>query len=190
MQDLMLRAYKASIAMEPIALRDYYVKIITYQQEFFRKVTFYEILPPFQGVNVGALGAGVQSAKTQITNLDLWDNEFGQWRWYPLDNVQVRLFLPSGVGKWQLKNLQVPLDRSILYRDPTLVTTEFFSWEDQRPSVECLNFTDYALLASRIVFTGYRFHTENVTADKLAQLKNGTQVYTPVQCSGMAGGGD
>jgi len=190
MQDLNLRAFKASRAMEPIALRGYYVKIITYQQEFFRRVTFYEAIPQFQVVNVGALAAQTQSVKTAVTNLDLWDNEFGQWRWFPLDNVQVRLFLPSGVGKWQLKNIQVGLDRAIINRDPTLVTTEFFSWEDQRPSVECLNFSDYALLASRIVCFGYRFHTEDLDPGVVQQLKQGALPYTPINCAGMAGGGD
>ena len=190
MQDINLRSFKASITMEPIVLRGYYVKLITYQQEFFRRVTFYEAIPPFQAVNVGAVAAGTQSVKTAVTNLDLWDNEFGQWRWYPMDNVQVRLYLPSGVGKWQLKNIQVGLTRSIMYEDPTLVTTEFFSWEDQRPSVECLNFSDYALLAARIKCFGYRFHTEDLDVGTVSQLKAGALPFTPIQCAGMAGGGD
>ena len=182
--------YKATRWMEPVALRDYYVKIITYQQEFFRKVGFYEVIPPFQATNGGALAAGTQSPKVVATNLDLWDEEFGQWRWYPLDNAQTRLYLPSGVGKWQLKNLQVGLDRSIIYRDPTLISTEFYSWEDQRPSFEFLNFSDYGLLATRVVAFGYRYHV-SVIQDKaiIDKLSSGSLPYTPIICAGMGGGG-
>jgi len=189
MQDLMLRAYKASHWMEPIALRDYYVKIITYQQEIWRKVSFYEVIPPFQAIDLGAISAGQQSSKTAITNLDLWDNEFGQWRWFPLDNAQIRLYLPSGVGKWQLKNLQVALDKSIINRDPSLVSTEICSWEDDRPAMEAVNFTDYNLSACRIVAMGYRFHTVTIDdATILSKLNAGTQTYTPIQCAGFTGG--
>ena len=190
MQDQSLHAYKAGLTMEPIVLRDYYVKIITYQAEFFRKVSFYEAIPWFQFVNTGALIAGATSAKTQMTNLDQWDNEFGQFRWFPLDNVQVRMYLPSGVGKWQMKNLQPGIDRSIMYRDPTLASTEFCCWEDQRPAIECFNFSDYALLASRIVGYGFRYHTVAVTAAEDSALKSGSRQFTPIQCAGMAGGGD
>jgi hypothetical protein len=187
----MLRAYKAADAMEPVVLDDYYVKIKTYSEPkgFFKKVTFYEALPPFQAIDLGVLAAQTAGAKIQIPNLDVWDEEFGQWRWFPLDNAQISLFIPAGVSKWQLKNLTLGLDKSIIYRDPLLVSTEFFSWEDQRPAMQAINFSDYALAACRIIVMGYRFHCADVDPTALQKLSNGTQPYTPIQCAGMGGAG-
>ena len=198
MQDLMLRAFKAADWMEPIALLDYYVKIINYQTSQFRKVTFFEAIPPFQVLNIGAIAAQTRGARTAATNLDLWDGEFGQWRWFPLDDAQVSIYLPTGVSKWQLKNITVAIDRSIIYRDPSLVSTEFNSWEDEHPSFEPVNFSDYALNACRIVVMGYRYITEtiiesgdhqNSPVGTFARLQNGSQAYTPIQCAGRTGGG-
>jgi hypothetical protein len=196
MQDIMRRAYKAAESMESIAIVGDYVKINTYQATHYRQVAWYEALPPFQWINLGALTAQQLSNRTNITNLDLVDEEFGQWRWVPIDNAQIRLYLPNGVAKWQLKNIQVGLDKAISLRDPTLASTEFCSWEDERPAMEGLNFSDYALGACRIVGFGYRFHTEEIPEfiiqnngakvpnPILAGVKNGTIPCTPVDCAG------
>jgi hypothetical protein len=180
--------------MEPIALLDYFVKIITYQNSFFKKVSFFEAIPEFQAINLIAVGAtlasGAQTTKQMITNLDLWDNEFGQWRWIPLDEgAQLRLYVPSGVGKWQLKNIQVGIDRSIVFKDPLLTSTEICTWQDQRPAMEAVNYTAQAINAARVNFWGFRYHTIDPTPDEMGRLNGGIQAYTPVQCAGMAGGG-
>lgn len=184
MSDLMLRAFKAAIAMEPIVLLDYYVQIRTYKDRFFRQVDFYESIPPFQVLNIGALPTQTVSARTNALNLDLYDEEFGQWRWFPLDNIMARIFNPAGVAKHQLKTLQIGIERSIIYRDPTLVSTEFNTWEDERPAFEAMNFSDYALGASRIVVFGFRYHTIAVEKPTQAKLESGALPYTPVQCAG------
>jgi hypothetical protein len=191
MADLLLRAYKAAEAMEPIAMLDYYVRIITYNEPkgFYRKVSYYEAIPPFQAVDLGVIAAQSVGAKTNVTNLDLWDDEFGQWRWFPLDNAQYSLFIPAGVSKWQLKNLTIGLDKSIILRDPLLVSTEFCSWEDQRPAMQAMNFSDYAIAASRIIVFGYRYHTVEVDQVTYGKLANGSIPSTPIQCAGMGGAG-
>lgn len=207
-QDLMLRAYKAAEGMEPIALLDDYVRIIGYKTTIYRKVDFYEAIPPFQCIDfqaaapagplavAAALAANTTGAQAQLTNLDLQDDEFGQWRWFPLDVAQIQLFLPNGVAKWQLKNLQVGVDKSIIYRDPLLISTEFNSWQDERPSMRPINYTGYAKTAIRIITLGFRFHTTNkfdgVSAespeskDILKRLEAGQLPCTPIQCSGHA----
>ncbi len=161
-QDYMRRAFKASRTMEPIALLDDFVKIITYKDVLYRRVSFFEAIPPHQPLDLGAIAAQTVSARTNIQNLDLNDDEFAQWRFFPLDNAMIRVFLPRGVSKQQLKWVQIGFERNIIYRDPTLVSTELFQWEDQRPAIEGMNFSDYALAACRVVFFGYRFHTEDV----------------------------
>jgi hypothetical protein len=170
-QDLMLRAYKAAEAMEPIALLNDYVKILSYQAIRYRKVDFFESIPPHQAWDTqaatpngplaaaAALAAATTGALSAVTTLDLNDDEFGQWRWFPGDNGEIYLYLPSGVGKFQLKNRQIPLTKSIIYRDPLLVSTEFNTWEDERPSVRPVNFSGYPMFAIRLIFMGFRFHT-------------------------------
>jgi len=189
----MLRAFKAAIAMEPIVLLDYYVKIITYpKQEYYRKVDYYESIPPFQAINLGALALQTVSARLSVSagaansNFDLQDNEFAQWRWFPLDNFMARLFLPAGVAKEQMKFIQLGVEKSIIYRDPTLVSTEFNSWEDERPAFEAMNFSDYALNATRIIAMGYRFHTEEIDKETIDKIKAGQIPCTPVLCTGRA----
>ncbi len=208
-QDLMLRAYKAAEAMEPIALLDDYVKIISYQATRYRKVDFYEAIPPHQTWDTqavapngplavaAALAAATTGALSAVTNLDLNDDEFGQWRWFPYDaSVEVQLFLPSGVAKYQLKNRQIGVDKSIIYRDPLCLSTEFNTWEDERPSVRPINFSGYPKTAIRIIAWGYRFHTtdkfdgKDATSQEskniLTKLQNGDLPCTPIQCAGHA----
>jgi len=211
-QDLMLRAYKAALGMEPIALRNYYVEIIANTGTYYQKVAFYEAIPPFQVIDMcqsaprGPLQAatpltpGALSAKLTVINYGLWIGEFGQWRWFPLDDAQIQLFVPAGNAKWSLKNLQVGLDRAIIYRDPLLVSTEFCTWQEEWPAFQALNFTGYSLPACRIVTWGYRFHTNpiveapaqnsNAPAGTLAGIKAGTIPCTPVFCKAQAGSGN
>ncbi|MCK5235932.1 MAG: hypothetical protein KAR06_03015 [Deltaproteobacteria bacterium] len=162
MSDEMLRAFKAARAMEPIAQVGHYVKIVTYKDSQFRQVTFREAISPFQVLDIGAIAAQTVSARTNAGNLDLNDDDFGQWRWFPLDNVFARIFNPAGVSKMQLKFIQTGVEKSIIYRDPTLLSTEFYTWEDERPAFEGMNFSDYALNACRFIILGYRYKTVEI----------------------------
>jgi hypothetical protein len=195
MSDTSTAAHKAALAMEPIVRQDNYVKIYTYQKEcMYRKVTALETIPPFQaidlcnptGAGTVALAAQTQGAKNNVTNLDLNDEEFGQWRFYTIDPAAIRIFVPAGVGKWQLKNLQIGITPDIIYRDPTLVSTEFNTWEDERPSMDAQNYSDYALTAVRIIVFGYRFQVEEVDETTLAKLKNGEIFSAPIRCAALA----
>jgi hypothetical protein len=174
-----LMAYQVKDGMEPIVLLNYYVQIKTYNSTVvFGQVDFLERIPWFQAIDMGAIPVQAFAAKQNVTNLDLWDGEFGQWRWYPLDDAQVSVFVPAGVSKWQLKNLTVGIDRSIILRDPSLESTEIFTWQDQRPAMQALNFSNVALTACRIMATGYRFHYNNVTDPAIIkQLNSGALRY-------------
>ena len=188
MSDDLARAYKASLGMEPIARYNYFVHIVANTGDYYRKVSFFEAIPPFQitdlcqssprgPLNVATpLGAGAMGGKYTITQFGLWKGEFAQWRWFPLDDAQIQLFVPAGNAKWSLKNLQVGLAKDIIYRDPLLVSTEFNSWEEEWPAFQPLNFTGYALSAIRIVTWGYRFHTDPIVegAEMGKKMQNGT----------------
>ena len=187
-----LMAYQVKDGMEPIVLLDYYVRVKTYNSAvFLGQVDFFERIPWFQAIDMGAIAVQSFAAKLNVTNLDLWDQEFGQWRWYPLDDAQVSVFVPAGVSKWQLKNITVGIDRSIILRDPSLESTEIFTWQDQRPAMQALNFSNVALTACRIMVTGYRYHVVQVTdAQTIKRLGPGGDLRcTTIQCAGQAGVG-
>lgn len=180
-----LHIFQAQIGMfNPVALQDQNV-VVHYQQKlYYRKVDFFEAIPPFQCIDLGALAAQTVSARTALPNLDMPDDEFGLFRWYPEDNAQIRFFLPMGIAKFELKNIQIPVDYKTLQRDPNLVSTEFAVWEDNRPAIEAINGMDYALTAVRIVAMGYRFHTLELEKDIVDGIKSGDLKATHVWCSG------
>lgn len=184
-----LHIFKAAIGMfDPVSLQDQNVCIHYQQERYYRQVDFLESIPPFQCLNIGALLAQTRSALTPALTLDMPDNEFGLFRWYCLDNAQIYLFLPGGVAKFELKNLQIPFDYKTLQRDPNLVSTEFCVWEDNRPSFAALNGMDYALAAVRIITMGYRFHTIALPSDIVNGIKAGSIQCTHVWCSGRGQG--
>jgi hypothetical protein len=158
-----LYIFKAQMGMiDPIALQDHNVCIHYNKSIYYRKVDFLESIPPFQCVDLTAglgLAAFAPTGRVNIVNLEMADNEFGLFRWYPVDNAQIRLFHPSGIAKFQLRNLQVPVDMNILVRDPNLVSTEIAVWQNNRPSAEAVNGNAVALGAVRLEALGYRFHT-------------------------------
>jgi len=190
-----LHIFKSQIGMfDPVSLLDQYVCVNYLGSRWYRKVDFFEAIPPFQCIDVGAVLAATVSARTAIGNLDMPDEEFGLFRWYVLDNAQIRLFLPTGVAKNSLKNIQAVYDMNTIKRDPNLVSTEIAVWEDNRPSVEAINGMDYNLQAVRLIAMGYRYHSINLEAgddadpELVALLKSGKIPVTNVICSGRGQG--
>jgi hypothetical protein len=184
-----LYAFKAQVGMfEPSVLQDQNVCIHYLQERHYRQVAFLESIPPFQCIDLGALAAGTRSPKTNIVNLEMATNEFALFRWYCLDNVQIYLFLPSGVAKFELRNIQVPYDYKTLQRDPNLVSTELCVWENNRPAIEAVNGMDYALHAVRIIAMGYRFYTVALKKEVIDAIQGGREPCTHVWCSGRGQG--
>lgn len=186
-----LYVFKAQVGMfDPIALWNQNVAIHYVQNVYYRKVDFLEAIPPFQCVALGALAATSPSAQVQVTNLEMPDEEFGLFRWYPIDDAQVLMFLPTGIAKHQLRNIQVSVDMNILTRDPNLVSTEIAVWEDNRPSVQAINGGAVALGNVRLIAMGYRFHSYSLTTgdgknpELVAKIKAGLEPCTHVFCSG------
>lgn len=186
-----LYIFKSQVGMfDPVALQNQNVCIHYVQSTYYRKVDFLEGIPPFQCVNLGAVAAVTAGGRVNIVNLEMADNEFGLWRWYPIDDAQIRLYHPAGIAKYQLRNLQVPVDKNILFRDPNLVSTEIAVWEDNRPAAEGVNGHAFALGAVRLIAIGYRFHTMDLESGKDADpdlvkaLKVGSMPCTHVWCSG------
>jgi len=155
-----LYIFKAAIGMcDPIALQNHNVAIHYVQNTYWRRVDFLEAIPEFQCIDLGAVLANNQSGRVNVVNLEMADNEFGIFRWYPIEDVQILFNHPAGVSKYQLRNLQVPVDAAILFNDPNLVSTEIGVWEDNRPAMVAVNGHAFPMPASRVRALGYRFHT-------------------------------
>jgi len=186
-----LYIFKAQVGMfDPVALQDQNVAIHFGEKVYYRRVDFLEAIPPFQCIDLGALAALTPSGKINITNLEMADNEFGLFRWYPIDDAQIRFYHPAGVAKYQLRNLQVPVDMNILFRDPNLVSTEIAVWQNNHPAAEAVNGHAFGLGGVRLVSLGFRFHTQDLAKGKaandalVAALKSGKEPCTHVWCSG------
>lgn len=173
--------------VEPIALIGHNVCVKYSNDNHYRRVIWFEPIPPFQFLDIGAINAGITSNRIQAENLQLWRNEFAQIRWYPLDTAQVRLFLPSADGRYNLKNTQVPIDPTIVDRDPCLHLTEFFVWEDRNPAFEAVNYTAVNITTCRLVGMGYRYVTESLPETDISKIKAGTLQCTNIVASGFSG---
>ena len=173
--------------MEPVALIGHNVCIKYSNVSLFRRVVWLEPIAPFQFLDIGAVAASQVAAKTQATNLQFFKNEFGQIRWFPLDDAQIRLYLPSSDGRGALKNLTVPIDPNIVTRDPDLHLTEMFIWEDRNPAFEAINYTAIAMTQCRLIGMGFRFVTEALPAADETKIKGGQLQCTYIVASGFAG---
>lgn len=186
-----LYPFKSSLGgMEPIAMPNHNVRIIYGEQIFYRQVQRMESIPPFQAIDVGAIAAGATSPNpAQIATLQNFDFEFSQIRWYPIDHMQVTMYLPNADGKFRLKTLLVPVDEMVVERDPDLHLTEVFIWEDNTPWVTCLNYTQYNNATSRIIAMGFRYRVTNkdLPPDMIQAIEKGSIPAVTVQCTGFAG---
>ena len=183
-----LYPHKSGIGlMEPVALINHNVCILYGSVKNWRRVIYFEPIPPFQCLDIGAIAAQTTTVRTSAVNLQLLDNEFGQFRWYPLDNAQIRLWLPQADGRYLLRNMQDVVDKQITSRDPCLHLTEFFVWEDYNPWFEAINLMDYALTQCRIIALGYRYVTSELTRSTIERIEAGQEACTFVVASASSG---
>lgn len=171
--------------MEPIAQIGHNVAVYYTKWRYYR-VEYLEPIPPFQCLNIGGVAAADVSTKTGATNLELDTDEFGQFRWFPIDNAQVRIYIPEADGRFYLKNLMVPVDMNILDRDPCLHLTEIFIFQDKKPFFEAINLMDVALIQCRIIAMGYRFKGELLDAATIKAIQNGSVPCVHIVAQGRA----
>ena len=172
--------------IEPVAQINHNVAILWNNVWSYRRVTYLEGIPPFQFIDLGAVAAATNIIPTGTPNLEVQSNEFAQYRWFPLDDVQIRLWLPQASGRYRLRALMSVVDMMTIERDPCLHLTEFFQWEDEGPpNFEALNGTDYALAQTRLVAFGFRFKTEVLSAEKTKAVIDGREPVVRIVCQGM-----
>jgi hypothetical protein len=179
--------FKSGIGLvEPVAIINQNVCLLLSGKKEYRKVTWFEPIPPFQFLDIGAVAAQTQSARTSAVNLQMFAGEFGQFRWWPIDHVQVRMYVPQASGKALLRSIQVPYDDTIINVDPCLHLTEIYVWQDQNPWFEAMNFSDYALNTCRLKAMGYRYMTDPLTQDVITRINNNQEACTFLMATGSS----
>ncbi len=177
--------------VEPIAMIGDNVALYKGNSWFYFKVTMYEPIPWFQFLNLGAVAANTTNAPVNATNLDMFDNEFGQFRWFPIDNAQILRRHPN-ITISALKTLQVPVDMNIVDRDPCLHLTEFCTYQDQRPQFQAINGANIALTQCRLIGGGWRFSIDSIEDKKypglIQAIKQKHERVTYIICQGFGGG--
>ena len=173
--------------MDPVALIKQNVCISFGDRKHFVKVDFFEPIPPFQFLNIGAIAAGITTPSTQGLLLEMNRNEFGQFRWYVLDNAQVRLWLPNVDGRFSLSRAQSYVDLFTPVRNPSLNLTEMFVWEDNNPWFQATNPQAVALHDCRLIAMGFRFLTTPLSPAEIAKIKAPGGACTYITASGNPG---
>ena len=169
--------------LDPIALQGYYVAIHYFSETLYKQVDFWEPIPPFQCLSLGPIAAGASSPRTNIVNLEAWDDEFCQYRIWTLDNVQLRLFEPAAVGKAFLRNIQSQPYVTSAYTNKSLNLTEMCVWEDNRPAVECVNGSGYAVPIVRLKAEGFRYHVLPISTPIISAITQGQISCTHAWCT-------
>ena len=169
--------------IQPVALPNYNVAIHYTNTLEYRRVTYLEPIPPFQFLNIGALAANTASNRMPAPLLQMPNDEFLQFRWWPLDHVQVRLYVPASNGRWNVLAGQGVLDDNIVYNDPCLHLTEFFVWQSNSPAFEAINISAVGIPVCRLKGFGFRYTTrklEAATKDILKLVAEKGEDYRPM----------
>lgn len=124
----------------------------------YLEVEYIEPLPPSKDLikDFGAITAGSSSGDTVVDSLEMETDEVGQFRFYPLDDIQIEVKQPKSMTRFSNKNTRVRVDQYTATVDPELKSTELFVSEDDYPYMDIENPTQYDLTQSRVMFFGYR----------------------------------
>lgn len=149
---------------EPIIDIDQNLSVLTENgwEDFI--VGYIEPLPPSEDFvkDFGLLADDGTATDQEITLVEMKNNELGQFRFEPLDEINIKVGQPQAAARFSIKNKVVRVTRLSTIRDPTLKHTEFFVFEDNNVYfTEVKNESGGSLAKTRVQFYGYRFVLKN-----------------------------
>ncbi len=128
----------------------------------------------------GAISADSVSRANAVSILEMEGNaknetdvsEVAQLRFYPIDDIAIAVKQPAASGRFKTRSNEIRVDYKTMELDPTLKSTEIYVYEDDVPSIDVYNLTNYALTQSRIQFFGWRLVGSQLAQrpDKLTYL--------------------
>lgn len=153
-----LYPYKAG-AIEPIVLPGEIVGIWVNKQYTFSRIKFVEGVMRSDPIefDFGIVNAGAVTAITQMTLLEMPDDEFGQFRCIAMDDLSFILYQGRADQRHKLNNRVATYTRFGELTDPSGHTGEFYVYEDNWAFMSATNQTDYDVTVARVAFYGYRY---------------------------------
>lgn len=109
-------------------------------------------------LNLTAIAANATLQKSIVPILQMYYNELVKVRFYPVDNIQCRIWELSGQAKNMARNWQTRTDRNSQWYDTYMALTTFwvlgFNYD---MNLEVLNPLGYAQPTARVKFWGQRY---------------------------------
>ncbi|RLF95985.1 hypothetical protein DRN58_10100 [Thermococci archaeon] len=127
----------------------------------------------------GSLSAGASSTLTELdTELEVEKNQLLQIRIVPLDDIEVTVKQPRGVGKYSTRYTSSAL--KLLPKDVFQHSqeSEIFIKEEGVIYVEVKNPTEYTLPRSKVAFLGYKYILKKYPPEQAARITKYTWVPT------------
>jgi len=118
-----------------------------------------EYVEPVYGIiiDLGQLAASSSTSLSAIDNLDLDENQLGQWRLFLLDDFELLIKQPRAVERGTTKVVSTKITPYTMILDPELKSTEFYTFEDKtRVYIQATNPTNSSVYA-RIFVYGWKF---------------------------------
>lgn len=129
----------------------------------------------------GAISADSVSRANSISIIEMEGNaknesdasEVAQLRFYPIDDIAIAVKQPAASGRFKTRSNEIRVDYKTIELDPTLKSTEIYVYEDDVPSFDVYNLTNYDMAQTRVQFFGYR-----LVGSQLAQRPEKTTYLT------------
>lgn len=125
--------------------------------------------------DVGAIGAIATDNPFQLLNLELQSDppEMAQFRFFPLDDIQVRLTRGQSDVRNKTQNIVAQTDLFSHIADPCGHLTEFAVLNVDEPYITCTNAQNVAITVARVAFYGFRHRLEDLkfSSPKLSDIE-------------------
>lgn len=158
MGNVLMHPYKSG-PIEPVLLPGE-IAGIWIDRWIFVKLDFFEPLVKSEQLmhDFGALAAGASSGTISLTELDVHQYNFAQYRFQVCDDITAELHQGSASARFGNMNRVTRITGYNQIADPCGHMTEFFVYEQNHAHMLVTNETDYALTQSRVVFWGYKYN--------------------------------
>lgn len=165
---------------EPIVRIEEAVRLVA-ERDIYARVVYIEPIQPLI-IDLGPIGAATPTlwpapgSSRELSELELGESEFGQWRIAPLDDILLEVRLPAAIARFVRRAGATPVSRLSISRDQF---TEIFTLRRLAvPTVVPYNPNFYPLDMARILVAGYRYVFEH--------LESAPEKYTTIPIHGFA----
>jgi len=143
--------------LEPIAKVDENVQLIGGGSVVFARIVYIEPLPSIRH-DFGSLSAGSSTSPTEFTELRMPEDELGQFRLAPLDNITFQVNQKRSTQRFATQQTVSSIEASV-FRDNL---SEIFVLELDAPFLTVTNPTSSTLPKTRVVASGFRYQLDRL----------------------------